>query len=373
MKKIFVLIFIIIAIIAIAVYPIPQIRRSLAASKINSVEPPIILVHGFNQNANFWNYIHLTQDLEKSNIISMGTFHAPENLQLEIKDTQTISQGQSALYTLSIPEKGAIDIRDSAKLLASTIQKVTKRHKCDKVRLISFSAGGVIAREYLTNNFNNHHVASLTTISSPHMGSEHAWIAVSYQDLKSKLSALQSDTSGNILVKQTKKATAFTLTKLINQLKQWSNQVRIDIDSQCAYMLAEPENDNYLDRLNQANHPSDIQYHCIITEENIINYNWQKLKQDFYTIKEGNFSSSNMATNLLDLARNCLGNVDNSKVTPSVKTFRGDGVVSIFSQNLNNISAFQNNSSLSASITHLDTNHGSPDIKSAIVDSLQLE
>ena len=59
------------------------------------------------------------------------------------------------------------------------------------------------------------------------------------------LTAMQSDTSGNFVSKNTRVATAFTLNKFTDQLQKWGNNAGIDINSQYALMLAEPENGNY--------------------------------------------------------------------------------------------------------------------------------
>lgn len=374
MKKCLIPLLIIAAIITAVMLVNPKIITQLGTTRTVSAQPPIILVHGFNQSSNFWNDIHLISELEQQGTINMGNFHPSNeasNSELQLSGPKDITEGQTALYTLSLPEKGTRDIRDSGILLEKTITKVISRHHCDKVRLISFSAGGIVCREYLSNHPKQHHIASLTTISTPHLGSEHAWLSVSYHNLKSMLAAMQSDTSGNLVTKGTRTATAFTLDKFTGQLEQWGNDAGIDINSQCALMLAEPENGNYLDQLAKSPYPTDITYHCIITEENILNYDWQKLKKDFSVIQSGNFTNTAIADNLLDLARNGLGKLDKISSQFSSLKFRGDGVVSKFSQDLNNIAAFKNNPHLTASTTHLESDHGNPAIKTAILHTLR--
>lgn len=374
MKKSITSLFIITAIITAVMIIKPKFLSKIGSSRIISAQPPIILVHGFNQSSNFWSDIQLISELEKKDIINMGNFHLTEKnptTDLTLSDPDDIKEGQSALYTLALPEKGTKDIRDSAILLEKSILKIISRHRCDKVRLISFSAGGIVCREYLTKHPEHHHVSSLTTISTPHLGSEHAWLSVSYHHLKATLTTMQADDSGNFVSKGTRVATAFTLGKLTHQLEKWANDAGIDINSQCARMLAEPQNGNYLDLLSKSSYPTDIKYHCIITEENILNYDWQKLKNDFAVIKSGNFTNTAIADNLLDLARNGIGKLDKISSQFSSLKFRGDGVVSKFSQDLNNIAAFKNNPSLSASCTHLESDHGNPAIKTAILHTLR--
>jgi len=352
---------------------IEEVETEVEVPKIVSKNPPILLVHGFNQSSDFWSSIGLVGALEKRGTMMLGNYQPMADNQLSPKlyEKNELTEGQSALYTLSLPSNGTVDIRESASLLAETIEQITECHACSRLRIIGFSAGGIVSREYLTKNLEGHKVVSLTTVSTPHLGSEHAWLAVSYHKLKSILSKVEADTSGNFLDKNRKKATAYTLNKLVATLSKWSNQAGIDINSKCAYMLAEPEDGNYLDVLANATYPTDIKYHCVITEENIKNYSWQKLKNDFRVIREGDFTTTALADSLLDLARNGLGKLDDLKLDFKTIRFRGDGVVSKFSQNLNNIPSFKNNSELRSSIEVIEADHGNPEIKSAILDYLE--
>jgi triacylglycerol esterase/lipase EstA (alpha/beta hydrolase family) len=362
---------IIASIVAVVFLLNPKMLSNLISKQVTSTNPPIILVHGFNQNSDFWNDIHLISELDQQGTINMGNFQSTKDHEIQLTDPKEITQGQSALYTLSLPENGTKDIRDSAILLEKAIANVIDRHRCEKVRLIAFSAGGIVCREYLSKHPENHRVASLTTVSSPHLGSEHAWLCVNYHNLKSVLAAMQSDESGNFITKNTRVASAYTLEKFAGQMEKWGNDAGIDINSQCALMLAEPENGNYLDQLAKAHYPADIDYHCIITEENILNYNWRKLKTDFDEIKSGNFKDTAIADNLLDLARNGLGKLDKISSDFSSLKFRGDGVVSKHSQDLNNIAAFKTSPLLRANCIYLESDHGNPAIKAAILETLR--
>ena len=351
----------------------PETISKTTVKRITSSKTPIILIHGFNQDSEFWNNIELIDELEGKQTIKMGNFHPSEEnptTEVVLKNAHDITEGQSAVYTLSLQESGTVDIRDSATLLEKSIQHVIDRHECDKVRLISFSAGGVVSREYLSRYLRDHHVASLTTVSAPHLGSEHAWLAVSYDHLKQSIVKMRDNDNGNLVTKGTRTVTAFTLNKITDQLENWGNKAGIDISSKCARMLAEPANDNYLDQLSKSEYPTDVNYHCIITEENILNYSLQKLKNDYHFIKSGDFTNTAIADNLLDLARNGLGKLD--KITSQFTSlkFRGDGVVSNFSQNMNNTYSFKTNPELNANITHLQADHGGPTITKAILANL---
>ena len=63
-------------------------------------------------------------------------------------------------------------IESNANFLKSTVDRVLVECKCDKVNIIAHSKGGIDSR-YLISSLNyGERVASLTTISTPHLGSE---------------------------------------------------------------------------------------------------------------------------------------------------------------------------------------------------------
>ncbi len=63
-------------------------------------------------------------------------------------------------------------IENNAAAIKSTIEKVMEENHCDKVNLIAHSKGGLDARYLIRGLFMEDHIASLTTISTPHHGSE---------------------------------------------------------------------------------------------------------------------------------------------------------------------------------------------------------
>lgn len=338
-----------------------------------SAEPPIILIHGYNHNSNFWDGIHLIDQLATKNHILIGDFYQDDQFQLCLRDESLLKTNQSACYKLSLPANGTKDIRESAKLLEMVIKQVTERHQCDKVKLIAFSAGGVVSRDYLSKHLNDHKVESLTTISAPHLGSEHAWLAEGFQNIKSLTAKIESDQSGNALVKGTKYYSAKGMKTVTQKIQDWSNNAGVDIDSQCARMLARPQTGNYLHSLSSAPHPNDLKYHCIITEENIFNYDTNSLKNDFIKLKNGDLSHTELATTVMDLGRTGLGKLDKISEQFSAIKFRGDGVVSQFSQDLNNTDIFKSDHKLTATVTRLKTRHGGPEILSAIMEVIDLK
>lgn len=63
-------------------------------------------------------------------------------------------------------------IEDNAKTIRETIEKVLAENHCDKVNLIAHSKGGLDARYLISGLHMEEKIASLTTMSTPHRGSE---------------------------------------------------------------------------------------------------------------------------------------------------------------------------------------------------------
>ncbi len=63
-------------------------------------------------------------------------------------------------------------IEANAKVIKATIEKVLEENHCDKVNIIAHSKGGLDARYLISGLHMDEHVASLTTMSTPHRGSE---------------------------------------------------------------------------------------------------------------------------------------------------------------------------------------------------------
>lgn len=63
-------------------------------------------------------------------------------------------------------------IQDNAKILKSEILKILNEKKIDKVNLIAHSKGGLDCRYLISKLEMDSHIASLTTINTPHYGTE---------------------------------------------------------------------------------------------------------------------------------------------------------------------------------------------------------
>ncbi|MCM1127969.1 MAG: triacylglycerol lipase [Lachnospiraceae bacterium] len=63
-------------------------------------------------------------------------------------------------------------VEANALAIKATVEKVMEENHCDKVNLIAHSKGGLDARFLISGLHMEDHIASLTTISTPHRGSE---------------------------------------------------------------------------------------------------------------------------------------------------------------------------------------------------------
>lgn len=63
-------------------------------------------------------------------------------------------------------------IENNANIIKKTIEKVLEENHCDKVNIIAHSKGGLDARYLISGLHMENQVASLTTMSTPHRGSE---------------------------------------------------------------------------------------------------------------------------------------------------------------------------------------------------------
>lgn len=69
-------------------------------------------------------------------------------------------------------QKAWSDLKGNASIIAATIDKVLEENNCDKVNLIAHSKGGLDCRYLISTMGYGDKVASLTTINTPHHGSE---------------------------------------------------------------------------------------------------------------------------------------------------------------------------------------------------------
>ena len=120
-------------------------RKERAGKMVCATKYPLVLLHGIGfrdlQYFNYWGRI-------------------PKEL---VKNGALIYYGHQEAW-------GTIE--DNGAAIKATIEKVMEENHCDKVNLIAHSKGGLDARYLICGLHMEDHIASLTTISTPHHGSE---------------------------------------------------------------------------------------------------------------------------------------------------------------------------------------------------------
>lgn len=124
-----------------------QLNRSRQDQRICQTKYPILLVHGvFFRDFRYMNYWgRIPKQLEDNGA--------------------TVYYGQ---------QQSAASVADCGAELAHKIQEIVDKTGCDKVNIIAHSKGGLDSRYALTLPGVAEHVASLTTINTPHRGCEFA-------------------------------------------------------------------------------------------------------------------------------------------------------------------------------------------------------
>lgn len=123
------------------------INENRREQKICNTKYPILLVHGvFFRDSRYLNYWgRIPAELEKN--------------------------GARIYYG---NHQSAASVEDSGKELLERIRQIIEETGCEKVNLIAHSKGGLDARAMLSIPEASQHVASLTTINTPHRGCEFA-------------------------------------------------------------------------------------------------------------------------------------------------------------------------------------------------------
>ncbi len=120
-----------------------KINKERAEQKICKTKYPLLMVHGLffrdSDRRNYWGRI-------------------PKELK---------ANGAVIFYG---EHQSALSIADSAKELAERIKHIVSLYGCEKVNIIAHSKGGLDCRYALAYCGMDKHVASLTTISTPHRG-----------------------------------------------------------------------------------------------------------------------------------------------------------------------------------------------------------
>jgi len=127
---------------------------------------PVILIHGFGGNPESWEAEGEKKEYKK------------RILELYRQDDNEFPEEWLVSYSYGIDAQGKYDYQGRIENISAGLNQLVPfladEHKFyggdGKVDIVAYSLGGIVARNYLNNNSENHHVRKLITIASPHKG-----------------------------------------------------------------------------------------------------------------------------------------------------------------------------------------------------------
>ena len=137
-----------------------------------------VLVHGYLGDATTWHRSGVVEQLEQRGWQAAGHWRStPSGVALDAR--QTPHQAPKRYYTVSLPSTASL--MHQARYLGGMLLAIAKQHPDAEIDLVGHSAGGVVARLTLVN-YGAGGVTRLTTIATPHLGTERAWQALDAAD-----------------------------------------------------------------------------------------------------------------------------------------------------------------------------------------------
>lgn len=139
-----------------------------------------VLVHGYHSSGYTWRHNSITTVLASNGWSDSGTY-VPQGY-LDLFNHPLTDTGKH-LITVELPSEAPVEIQSS--LLSEYLDDITQRFPQQKIHLIAHSAGGIVARLALVNNYtkaNQYKVVQFITIATPHLGSPIANMAEKASD-----------------------------------------------------------------------------------------------------------------------------------------------------------------------------------------------
>ncbi|MCB1047812.1 MAG: hypothetical protein KDC10_11505 [Calditrichaeota bacterium] len=142
--------------------------------KKSNVIHPLLLVPGYGTTQQTWANSGLLNHFRLKGLAYGGEIR-PDSLGLAVLDRQEIA-GKEDIFVLVFPEN-ANSVGELGTYLESAIDLINKRCRTDTVTLLAYSMGGVVAREYLSEHFEKPAVHAVVFVGTPHRGSYLANVA----------------------------------------------------------------------------------------------------------------------------------------------------------------------------------------------------
>ncbi len=251
----------------------------------------ILFVPGYGSEKSMWNEYGLLDSLRTQGLIYGGNV---SYTQINIDKSQKNNYKNANFYVCTFTDSIGT-VNSLCDELTEIIKMLKEKTNNQNFILVSYSMGGIISRNYLTKNLSNHSVKTLITIASPHNGSY-----------------LSNFVYGTVLLFGGSNS---QMSKYFTKILQSINP----IDYKTIKDFIVSGEDSFLSELNQRKHPNDVSYVSVVCKMSDFSENvWLSRLLSDENIEEFN--------DRLDIL--------------------GDGLASINSQNMENISYFTENQTL---------------------------
>ncbi|MCK5647547.1 MAG: hypothetical protein KAI22_01595 [Gammaproteobacteria bacterium] len=134
-----------------------------------------VLIHGYHSSGNTWRNKGISTLLAANGWNDAGSYTPQGNF---VYFGQPLSATGNHTVTAELPSEAPVEVQ--ADLLNQYLDDITLRFPQQKLHLVAHSAGGIVARLALVNNYtqtDKYNIVQLITIATPHLGSIIAEVA----------------------------------------------------------------------------------------------------------------------------------------------------------------------------------------------------
>ena len=323
--------------LGIVLFLVGRPDRKGALQRLETQIPyPILFVHGFGGTGEGWVDAGLTDYLEQTGLRFGGVVHTTIEGGVHLEDSHFPPES-SDFYALDIS-----DPFQSLELWQREIHAAADRilswTGASRLVLVGFSAGGVAARKYLVEHSEDHRIAKLVTIASPHLGSELALVSRVDRDVRKAID------DGRLSGKMAEK-----YNSIIARIQKVTE---LRLDAPLLRELVPPDHDGaFLEELNRSPHPTDVEYSCLITTGSLLDLDSKKLQAEVASLRGFVFDRSIISEKLLTLLMGLTAG------DSGLASGGGDGVVLAASQNLARVEFFRRNPQLLKKVDSIPSSH----------------
>lgn len=294
-------------------------KRSEEIGLVTTVPAPLVIMHGLGGKGKGWIDSGLTGFFEERGLVHGGTIRWVEGQGVVIEGGTEGSERSDFLHLeMSDPFQS---LEEWSSEIRAGVEEVLARTGAPRVALVGFSAGGLAGRKYVVDHPEDHGVARLVTLASPHLGSEWAYASMVAGGLE------KAAADGGL------KGKAAEL--IASGLGPLEELVGIPLDAPLVRELVPEEHNEVLRALNRSEHPWNLEYACIRTAGAPGFGGWGEVEADLLKIREGEILDSKIVGSLSTVVLSAVAFLRNR---PS---FRGDGAVLLSSQDLREVEYFR--------------------------------